>query len=127
MIDISKTWKKLDKKENDLKAELETARGDGDEAAVERISECLLKVSQKRALTRGYIKKSKEKTGEDHKVKKKRKADDEEVEDEKEPNTLRLAIYDDLIAQINPVEGNGEMHLKVKTDVNEFNKHIITN
>ena len=105
---MSKTWKKLDLKEDNLKAELETARGDGDEAAVERISECLLKVSQKRDLTRGYIKKSKEKTGEDHKVKKKRKAIDEE--DEKEPNTLRLAIYDDLIAQINPVEGNGEIN-----------------
>ena len=109
---MSKASNKLDRRENELKAQLETARENGDQKAVERISGFLSNVSKKREQTKGYIKESKKKTREDHKerrngidesedkthiVKKKRggeKAIDEEVEEDK---ALREGIYDELV------------------------------
>ena len=49
---MSKASNKLDRRENDLKAQLETARENGDQKAVERISGFLSNVSKKREQTK---------------------------------------------------------------------------
>ena len=104
------TKKRLDKKESELRKQLETERVEGNAKNVERILKELANLSDKRARVNKYIKDACEKPRENHKKNKKREAIDEQVEeDEEELKKLKLAIYDDLVAKINPAEPNGEI------------------
>ena len=104
------TKKRLDKKESELRKQLETERVEGNAKNVERILKELANLSDKRARVNKYIKDACEKPRENHKKNKKREAIDEQVEeDEEELKKLKLAIYDGLVAKINPAEPNGEI------------------
>ena len=104
------TKKRLDKKESELRKQLETERVEGNAKNVERILKELANLSDKRARVNKYIKDACEKPRENHKKNKKREAIDEQVEeDEEELKKLKLAIYDGLVAQINPAVTNGEI------------------
>ena len=104
------TKKRLDKKESELRKQLETERVEGNAKNVERILKELANLSEKRAQVNKYIKDACEKPRENHKKNKKREAIDEQVEeDEEELKKLKLAIYDGLVAQINPAVTNGEI------------------
>ena len=104
------TKKRLDKKESELRKQLETERVEGNAKNVERILKELANLSEKRARVNKYIKDACEKPRENHKKNKKREAIDEQVEeDEEELKKLKLAIYDGLVAQINPAVTNGEI------------------
>ena len=104
------TKKRLDKKESELRKQLETERVEGNAKNVERILKELANLSEKRTQVNKYIKDACEKPRENHKKNKKREAIDEQVEeDEEELKKLKLAIYDGLVAQINPAVTNGEI------------------
>ena len=104
------TKKRLDKKESELRKQLETERVEGNAKNVERILKELANLSDKRARVNKYIKDACEKPRENHKKNKKRETIDEQVEeDEEELKKLKLAIYDGLVAQINPAVTNGEI------------------
>ena len=105
------TKKRLDKKESELRKQLETERVEGNAKNVERILKELANLSEKRTQVNKYIKDACEKPRENHKKNKKREAIDEQVEedDEEELKKLKIAIYDGLVAKINPAEPNGEI------------------
>ena len=104
------TKKRLDKKESELRKQLETERVEGNAKNVERILKELANLSDKRARVNKYIKDACEKPRENHKKNKKRDAIDEQLEeDEEEQKKIKLAIYDGLVAQINPAVTNGEI------------------
>ena len=104
------TKKRLDKKESELRKQLETERVEGNAKNVERILKELANLSEKRARVNKYIKDACEKPRENHKKNKKRDAIDEQLEeDEEEQKKIKLAIYDGLVAQINPAVTNGEI------------------
>ena len=104
------TKKRLDKKESELRKQLETERVEGNEENVERILKELANLSEKRAQVNKYIKGACEKPRENHKKYIKREAIDEQVEeDEEELKKLKLAIYDGLVAKINSAEPNGKI------------------
>ena len=100
---------KLDEKKAQLKHQLDTARENGDEKEIKTISGFLNKNSH----TIKYSKIARENPREDHKGKKKRRADeaiDQEVEEEKALDNLKLEIYDELVAKKDSAEPNGEIN-----------------
>ena len=102
---------KLDNKKAQLKHQLYTARETGDEKEIKTISGFLNKNSRKRDNTIKYSKIARENPREDHKGNKKRRADeaiDQEVEEEKALDNLKLGIYDELVAKTDSAEPNGE-------------------
>ena len=106
---MSGSLDKLDKKKAQLKHQLDTAREKGDEKAMQTISGFLNKNSH----TIKYSKIARENPREDHKGKKKRRADeaiDQEVEEEKALDNLKLEIYDELVAKKDSAEPNGEIN-----------------
>ena len=110
---MSGSLDKLDKKKAQLKHQLDTARQNGDEKKIKTISALLNKNSSKRDNTIKYSKIARENPREDHKGKKKRRADeaiDQEVEEEKALDNLKLEIYDELVAKIDSAEPNEEIN-----------------
>ena len=106
---MSGSLDKLDEKKAQLKHQLDTAREKGDEKAMQTISGFLNKNSH----TIKYSKIARENPREDHKGKKKRRADepiDQEVEEEKALDNLKLEIYDELVAKKDSAEPNGEIN-----------------
>ena len=78
------TKKRLDKKESELRKQLETERVEGNAKNVERILKKLANLSEKRARVNKYIKDACEKPRENHKKNKKRDAIDEQLEEDEE-------------------------------------------
>ena len=78
------TKKRLDKKESELRKQLETERVEGNAKNVERILKELANLSEKRAQVNKYIKDACEKPRENHKKNKKRDAIDEQLEEDEE-------------------------------------------
>ena len=78
------TKKRLDKKESELRKQLETERVEGNEENVERILKELAYLSEKRTRVNKYNKDACEKPRENHKKNKKRDAIDEQLEKDEE-------------------------------------------
>ena len=110
---MSGSLDKLDEKKAQLKHQLDTARENGDEKEIKTISGFLKKNSRKIDNTIKYSKIARENPREDHKGKKKRRADeaiDQEVEEEKALDNLKQEIYDELVAKKDSAEPNGEIN-----------------
>ena len=106
---MSRSLEKLDSKITQLNSQMDAAREKGDEKAMQTISGFLNKNSH----TIKYSKIARENPREDHKGKKKRRADeaiDQEVEEEKALDNLKLEIYDELVAKKDSAEPNGEIN-----------------
>ena len=110
---MSRSLEKLDTKITQLKSQMDAAREKGDEKAMQTISGFLNKSTRKREEAIKYSKIARENPQEDHKGKKKRRADeaiDQEVEEEKALDNLKLEIYDELVAKKDSAEPNGEIN-----------------
>ena len=104
---------KLDNKITQLKSQLDTAREKGDEKSMQTISGLLNKSTRKREEAIKYSKIARENPQEDHKGKKKRRADeaiDQGVGEEKPLDNLKLKVYDELVDKKDSAEPNGEIN-----------------